>query len=188
MIDGLTYLENFISEELESRLVEQIDQSPWLSDLKRRVQHYGYKYDYKARAVDESMFIGPLPEWANDLGKRLVDQRLFPYQPDQLIINEYEPGQGISAHVDCEPCFKDSIASITLGSGCMMDFTSVSSGEKRSMFLLPRSIVVLTGESRYQWRHAIAARKSDVVNGMKIQRARRISLTFRNVILKQCSL
>lgn len=186
MIPGLTYLDDFLSPELETELVGHIDAAPWLGDLKRRVQHYGYKYDYKARAVDESMFLGALPEWAMSLGKGLVDRELFPTAPDQLIVNEYKPGQGISAHVDCEPCFQDAIASITLGSGCTMDFTSVESGEKRSVFLQSRSIVVLTGESRYHWRHAIAARKSDVIDGQRVQRSRRISLTYRNVILKSC--
>lgn len=186
MISGLTYLDNFITPALETDLIGSIDAAPWLGDLKRRVQHYGYKYDYKARAVDESMFLGPLPEWAIDLGSTLVARELFPVVPDQLIVNEYEPGQGISAHVDCEPCFKDTIASITLGSGCTMDFTSVETGEKRSIFLRSRSVVVLNGESRYDWRHAIAARKSDRVDGERIQRSRRISLTYRNVILKSC--
>ena len=186
MISGLTYLDDFITPELETELIGHVDASTWLSDLKRRVQHYGYKYDYKARAIDESMFLGPLPEWAITLGSTLVDRNLFPFAPDQLIVNEYDPGQGIYAHVDCEPCFKDTIASITLGSGCTMDFTSVETGEKRSVYLRSRSIVVLTGESRYDWRHAIAARKSDVVDGERIQRSRRISLTYRNVILKSC--
>ena len=31
-----------------------MDARPWLSDLKRRVQHYGYKYDYRARAIDHT--------------------------------------------------------------------------------------------------------------------------------------
>ncbi len=186
MISGMKYLDDFVSAELEAELIELIENSRWLDDLKRRVQHYGYKYDYKSRAVDESMFLGPLPQWAIAIGSKLVVDGLFAVAPDQLIVNEYEPGQGISAHVDCEPCFKDTIASITLGSGCQMDFTSVESGEKRSIFLTPRSIVVLTGESRYDWRHAIAGRKSDVVEGKRIARSRRISLTYRNVILKSC--
>ncbi|MEL6108957.1 MAG: alpha-ketoglutarate-dependent dioxygenase AlkB [Planctomycetota bacterium] len=130
MIPGLTYIDDFITTKVESDLIERIDAAAWLDDLKRRVQHYGYKYDYKARTVDESMFLGPLPDWAISLGAALVDRELFSVAPDQLIVKEYDPGQGISAHVDCEPCFKDTIASITLGSGCIMDFASVECGEK----------------------------------------------------------
>ncbi len=188
MIPGLTYIDDFVTAESESRLIEQIDASPWLDDLKRRVQHYGYKYDYTARSVDETMFLGPLPSWATEVGQTLVAQGHFPMAPDQVIVNEYEPGQGISPHVDCEPCFKDSIASITLGSGCTMDFSCVETDEKRSLYLRRRSVVVLTGESRYDWRHAIASRKSDVIDGQRVLRDRRISLTFRNVILKSCQI
>jgi hypothetical protein len=44
----------------------------------------------------------------------------------------------------------------------------------------PRSALLISGEARYQWRHAIRGRLSD--HGRK--RARRVSLTFRNVILE----
>jgi hypothetical protein len=46
-MEGLTYVENFITNEEERELLEHIDRGQWLFDLKRRVQHYGYKYDYK---------------------------------------------------------------------------------------------------------------------------------------------
>jgi alkylated DNA repair dioxygenase AlkB len=42
-----------------------------------------------------------------------------------------------------------------------------------------RSLLILTCDARYKWKHGIALRKSD--NGVK--RQRRISLTFRKVIL-----
>ena len=44
--DGLTYLENYIQEDEAERLVREIDAAPWRTDLKRRAQHYGYRYDY----------------------------------------------------------------------------------------------------------------------------------------------
>jgi hypothetical protein len=44
---GLMYEENFVSPEEEKELLEHIDRGQWLFDLKRRVQHFGYKYDYK---------------------------------------------------------------------------------------------------------------------------------------------
>src|SRR5262249_7484922 len=66
-VKGLRYLADFITPEQQDALVRQIDAQPWLGDLRRRVQHYGYKYDYKARAVDVSMRLGPLPEWALEI-------------------------------------------------------------------------------------------------------------------------
>jgi len=42
--------------------------------------------------------------------------------------------------------------------------------------------MVMGGDARYLWRHSIAARRSDVVDGRGIERDRRVSLTFRTVL------
>ena len=85
-IDGLEYTPDFISAEEESTLFAQIDQQPWLNDLKRRVQHYGYKYDYKARTVTPDSYLGELPEWLMPIIALAI------FQPDQAIVSEYLPG------------------------------------------------------------------------------------------------
>jgi alkylated DNA repair dioxygenase AlkB len=102
-VPGLHYLPDGLNDEEQEQLLAIIDRRPWLTDLKRRVQHYGYRYDYKRRTVDRSMFLGPLPHWAIELGKRFVKEGWAPRLPDQLIINGYLPGQGIASHIDCIP-------------------------------------------------------------------------------------
>src|SRR5437868_9900972 len=109
-INGLTYVADFLMPSEQEHALRQVDRQPWRNDLKRRVQHYGYRYDYKARRVDQSMFLGPLPTFAMPVARRLLERSLFSKLPDQLIVNEYLPGQGISAHIDFEPCFADAIA------------------------------------------------------------------------------
>jgi alkylated DNA repair dioxygenase AlkB len=177
-ISGLRYVPDLITADEEQELIDAIDQQPWLNDLKRCVQHYGYKYDYKARTVTADSYLGPLPDWLIPITQKL------PFKPDQaldqVIVNEYLPGQGISAHVDCVPCFDDTIASLSLGSGAVMQFTKGQ--EKHDLYLEPRSLIILSGPARYEWTHAIPSRKSDVVDGFKIERERRVSLTFRTVI------
>ncbi|WP_419921746.1 hypothetical protein [Candidatus Poriferisodalis sp.] len=37
------------------------------------------------------------------------------------------------------------------------------------------------GDARWAWRHGIAKRRMDVWNGYKIQRRRRVSITFRTI-------
>ena len=182
-VKGLRYIPNFITPDEEAALLTTIDQQPWLTDLKRRVQHYGWKYDYTARRVDGSMRLGPLTNWLMDYCRRLYDEEHFPKLPDQVIINEYEPGEGIAPHVDCVPCFEETIASISLGSPCVMEFTNPATSEKVAHLLEPCSLITLSGDARYLWKHGIAARKTDNHNGQVIQRSRRISLTFRNVII-----
>lgn len=185
-VPGLRFIEEFISAREHDFLLAAIDREPWLSDLKRRVQHYGYKYNYKSRSIDHDMFIGPLPDWSMSLCRRLVADKLISYQPDQIIVNEYLPGQGIANHIDCTPCFNDTIISLSLLSPCVMDLISKHSPQTKIELLLPpRSLVVLSGESRYLWTHGIAGRKIDDFEGAIIKRSRRISLTFRKVILSE---
>ena len=183
MITGLRYIPHYIASEAHDVLLQTIEQQTWLGDLKRRVQHYGYKYDYKARRIDLSMRLGNLPTWADELATRLWQEGIFAEKPDQLIINEYEAGQGIAPHVDCEPCFSDTIVSISLGSACVMDFIHLATKDKKPCLLEVGSAVVLQGESRYDWQHTIAARKTDVFENQTYKRGKRISMTFRKVLL-----
>ncbi|MGH1456447.1 MAG: alpha-ketoglutarate-dependent dioxygenase AlkB [Alphaproteobacteria bacterium] len=180
-IDGLLYIPNFISESEHDALLSIIDVQSWLTDLKRRVQHYGYKYDYKARNILPDSYLGELPQWLGDLQEKLFTDGIFKQKPDQAIINEYLPGQGISSHIDCVPCFEDVIASLSLGSDAIMQLSKAE--QKHDVFLEKRSLIVLSGEARYKWQHAIPARKLDIVDGVKLERQRRISVTFRKVIL-----
>ncbi|MDQ1140117.1 alpha-ketoglutarate-dependent dioxygenase AlkB [Pedobacter agri] len=182
-ISGLTYLEDFISKEEELTLVDTINVQQWLGDLKRRVQHYGWKYDYRARSLNRDMYLGALPAWAFLLAQRLVKLGLMEEVPDQVIINEYKPGQGIANHVDCEPCFGDTIISLSLSTPCAMQFIHLRSKEKIEKILHPRSVVCIKGPARYEWSHGIAARLADDINGIRTNRSLRISMTFRKVIV-----
>lgn len=180
-IPGLVYCRDFILPSEQKLILDEVDSRPWQSDLKRRVQHYGYKYDYKARRIDRSMYVGELPEFAVDLGRRLVGKRLVGEIPDQLIVNEYLPGQGITPHVDCEPCFKGTIITISLGSVYVMDLMEIDGVDTREVSLELGSALALSGDARYRWTHGIKARKTD--RGRP--RGRRVSLTFRNVIIEE---
>lgn len=180
-IPGLTYIPNFITNEQERELITIIDQQPWSTELKRRVQHYGYKYDYKARRIERATYLGPLPVWLQQLAEALHKQGIFIALPDQVIVNEYSLGQGIAAHTDCIPCFTDTICSLSLGSPCVMELSK--STARIPLLLEPCSLLILQSEARYQWKHEIKARKSDVYKGQFIPRQRRLSLTFRKVIV-----
>jgi len=81
------------------------------------------------------------------------------------------------------PCFGGTIASLTLVSGATMQYTDSKIDQKEELYLQERSLIVLSGAARYEWQHAIPARKSDVVKGFKIERQRRVSLTFRTMVL-----
>lgn len=94
---------------------------------------------------------------------------------DQLLINEYKPGQGIGAHVDSTTAFKDHIVSITLNAFTLMRFTHTEGTyEAKTLTLTRRSALVLSGPARYDWKHGIKGSK---------EYGTRVSLTFRKVIL-----
>jgi alkylated DNA repair dioxygenase AlkB len=187
-IGGLKLYFEFITKGEEKKLLEYVDQSEWLTDLKRRVQHYGYKYDYRARRIDKGFYIGKIPKWMDFLGQRLLERNIIDFLPDQAIVNEYVNDQGIAAHIDCEPCFGDTVISISLGGQCVFNFQkeiNYKEEDKIPLLLCPRTLVVMTKESRYEWYHGIPERKSDKFNGQIRKRKRRISITFRKVIINK---
>lgn len=178
---GVRRFYDFVSEQAAGSLLAAIDASTWRADLKRRVQHYGWRYDYRERRVTDDMRLGPLPKWLTTAAEAVGDLMEFDRQPDQVIVNEYLPGQGISAHVDCEPCFGPAVASLSLGGRTEMVFRHRTSGERRSLMLEPLMLLILSSEARYDWTHEIPARKSDMIEGARQLRKRRVSLTFRTV-------
>lgn len=183
MIDGLIYIPNYVTAPEARKILNAVDASAWRDDFKRRVQHYGYLYDYKRRTVTREMYLGDLPDWSQGVSKQLHRDGHFDKSPDQLIVNEYLPAQGIAPHIDCEPCFGDTIASLSINSTCMMVFKHSESHQQVELFLEPNSLIVIKGQARYDWTHGIPARKTDRINDRTYARGRRISFTFRTVIL-----
>lgn len=185
-VPGLTYVPDYLGVVEREELLTEIDREIWSDDLRRRVQHYGYRYNYRRRAVDEEAYLGPLPGWAVPLVERLWRDGHACQGLDQLIVNEYLPGQGISAHIDCVPCFAGTILSLSLGSSCVMTMSRPAGhGQPAAevpLLLEPGGLLVMQGDARYVWRHGIAARKTDTYGHRRIVRNRRVSLTFRRVI------
>ncbi|NHK26295.1 alpha-ketoglutarate-dependent dioxygenase AlkB [Parvularcula flava] len=185
MVEGLQYVPDYLDTDTEAALVNFIDQQPWRNDLARRVQHHGYVYDYRTRQIRPDMYLGEIPAPFATLAQRLVAGGHFARLPDQVIVNEYMPGQGIAPHTDCILCFGDTIASVSLLSACEMEFLHPPTGQREALYLEPGSLLVLSGPARYHWRHTIRPRRSDVVGGVRLQRTRRLSLTFRSVRLQR---
>ena len=183
-VPGLSHVRDFLDEAEETSIISQIDRGDWIEDLQRRVQHYGWRYDYKARRVDPAMRLGELPAWADALARRLFDAKLVPNLPDQVIVNEYCNEQGIGKHVDSDS-FADGIAMISLLESWEMTFCAKRGKRKVNHMLERRSVAIIKGEARYEWTHEIPKRKSEPIKpGTKHprrNRGRRISLTFRKV-------
>lgn len=148
----------------------------------------------------ETMLRPMLPEATHTL--------LFPRVPTQArqaILNLYQPGEGITPHVDLLQRFGDGIIGVSFASGCVMQFAKVkanneqvpegtliskdSEGERESwdVYLPHQSVIVLSEDARYRWTHGIGKHKQDFVQisgadptvGRWIERGVRLSVTFR---------
>ncbi|KIY68388.1 hypothetical protein CYLTODRAFT_421606 [Cylindrobasidium torrendii FP15055 ss-10] len=112
----------------------------------------------------------------------------------QAIINKYNVGDGITAHVDLLRRYGDGIIGVSFGSGCVMHFARAQEGTEQDMvqgseihhlYLPERSVLVMSGESRFKWMHGIEKRGMDRVvteagDGEEwLERTMRISVTFR---------
>ena len=120
--NGLIYFPDFISHEESFKLISYIENQAWSSELNRRVQHYGYRYDYKSRTLDassevleiEQPFVGLLDTLTYELNELGLKSR-----PNQIIVNEYEIGQGITWHIHSEKSYDDNIFITSLLSDCL---------------------------------------------------------------------
>jgi alkylated DNA repair dioxygenase AlkB len=186
-VPGLLYQDNILTPEFEREVIQWIDSQPWNPSLSRRTQHYGYEYNYtsKSAATVTTPISGPLLTLAN----YLRDNNVFAPPtagatgaPEQCIVNEYTRSQGISAHTD-SPSFGPTVVSFSLLQPCNMIFSRGS--EKITTTLIPRSILIMSGEARSSWKHEIPGRVTvnmpDGSTYRKPEDYRRISLTYRTM-------
>lgn len=63
----------------------------------RRVRHYGYKFKYNCNDVDRQQLHDKIPVPCYGLLNRLLNCGYITSLPDQLTVNQYQPGQGAVA-------------------------------------------------------------------------------------------
>lgn len=189
-LPGFYYFKNVIEPELANDITEFLNSQEWkgisASETGRKVQQYGFEYDYSTRKDTGYKKVQDIPELLlllQQIGLKTVES-LVPEETlelcklNQCIVNKYEPRQGISAHIDKET-FGPVVVCFTIGSGTTMTFTTIKNKEKVVVekYVEPNSVYLMTGESRYEWKHEIKPRVSDE----GIRRQTRISVTFRTV-------
>lgn len=136
-VPGLWVEEDLLSEHEERAMLAAVAEGEWSSALKRRVQHYGYTYSYKSKSISLEDRLGPLPPWCAPVLAKLAARGLQGF--DQMIVNEYTPGQGIARHVDSPTAFGPCVVSVSLGSDAVMTFTNKESSKEEPVHLKRRS-------------------------------------------------
>lgn len=76
---GLQLLDNFISEQDESNLIQQ----PWDTSISRRTQHYGFRYDYTNK--DAANSAAPIPDWCNPIIDKMLADNLLKERRTNLV-------------------------------------------------------------------------------------------------------
>ena len=176
-IEGLQYVPNYLDAATHDALIASVDRHPWLQSADRGVQIYGYRYHHPTQSMCQ---IGDLPPWAAGLAARLCRDGFVSSTPNQVVVNDYRPGAGILAHVD-QAAFGDTVASVSLGSSCVMKFSRTKTERSHEILLEPQSLLVLSGEARWEWCHGIPARTADTWQQQERPRGRRVSVTFREI-------
>lgn len=179
--EGLYLTPDFLTEAEEHEIIAWLDTQSWSTALARRTQHYGYNYDYSTKNINmtpTTPISGPLQRIANRLSDIIQD-----FTPTQCIVNEYTRSQGIAPHID-KLSFGPIIISISLNADTVMVFTRDTEVFE---YLLPRrSIVMLSGPARYEYKHSINKNATyiDPTTELKVIKPhdyRRISLTYRTL-------
>jgi alkylated DNA repair dioxygenase AlkB len=186
-LPGFIYVRNAIAKETADMITRILDsevegKSQWrgvtVKRDSRQVIHYGYEYKYDRSGLGPA---SPIPAELAELMRDLqYKYNMPPTAFNQLIVNKYSPSEGISPHVDHVKYFGPMIVCLTLGSGCEVEFTR-DGHTPIHKYVEPLSMYIMALDARFEWKHSIVARKSDVVDGHDVARGTRISLTWRTI-------
>ncbi len=172
---GFRLVGDYIDARTEQELLAHIDPGPWQSDFRRRVQQYGLGY---AGGSQKLSWVRDFPSWLLRLAQRVAEDAPMERFPENCVINEYIPPQGIGPHRDY-PDFGPTVSCVSLGSDIVMDFSHEGRRLRVPVHVPARSLWVLSGEARWEWTHGIAPRLKDIIKGERRARGRRVSVTFR---------
>src|ERR1700761_2942159 len=121
--DGLRYLPDFISPEIEQELIGRVAALPLQPfqfgqyEGKRRVASFGFRYDYSLRRLEAAL---PIPAWLGPITEQVEAFGGAGTRIGQILCTEYDTGVGIGWHRD-RPHF-ERIFGLSLGSRCRFRF------------------------------------------------------------------
>jgi alkylated DNA repair dioxygenase AlkB len=178
---GLLYMKDYLTEKEEKKLFKQLDRGeiPWENDLSRRTSQFGTSYNYKSKKVNilpDRPVTGIIKTLAGNISES------FGGDFNNIICNEYTKKQGITAHTDSK-IFGEIVCGVSIGSGANMVFEHKTKG-KLNLWLEPRSMFLMEGEARYDWKHSISPLVNMPYEDGKVKREddfRRVSITFRTL-------
>src|SRR5690242_11037452 len=104
-IPGLTLIKEAITLKQEADTTTDIEtcECPWTrATTNRFVKQFGYNYGYAKQPITKSKHAIPA-----EMMKLVAPYLKSKEDPDQIIVNKYNPGQGIAFHTDHVKYFGD---------------------------------------------------------------------------------
>jgi alkylated DNA repair dioxygenase AlkB len=124
---GFSIRNDYLNVDEEADLLTRVAEGVWDTEWRRRVQRFGSGYGSSSSRTVITTF----PSWLAELADRIERDAGFDRFPENCVINEYLPGQGIAPHKDY-PAFGGKVACVSLGSDVLLDFYSADRKEKRA--------------------------------------------------------
>ena len=150
-IRGLTIIDDFINILEAKGLIDFINKNgKWNNSTSGRTIHYGYEYDDYKKTLKVAQNI---PEWLNIIKKEVNGHFGNNDLIDQIIINEYKQGHGISKHIDDPELYGETIATLILGYAFPIIFVNDTGNIILSVYTPTNSLIVLDNQARYDWTH-----------------------------------
>ena len=163
-LSDVWHCNGWLSPSEESDLVACIDAQPshlWTRLKDRKLMHLGGS---PAGALGTGIEAEPLPPWAQAVCKELVRVGVFPAAapPNHILLNEYEPGQGIDPHKD-GVLYMPHVAVISLHSHTTLQFLADTAERSpvASLLLPPRGLLVFGGDAYKLCLHTTTKQKED---------------------------
>jgi len=167
-VDTIYYIPNYITEEDEKYLLNQIYSQPqenWhqLKHAKRRLQKWGGEVTKNGLENNE-----PLPTWLEKFSELLCKENITAKKTNHVLLNEYHPGVGIMPHTD-GPLYHPYVVILSLGSHTCFEFYKDYPSYKEEdiltkLLIEPRSLLIFKDDAYDKFLHSIADRDVDFID------------------------
>ena len=203
-VDNIYYIPNAIDSDVATALQAHIDSNglSW-TQLKTRKLKCFEKGSSGSTTNDDSF-----PRWLQTLCDCLIQYNAYhsSIQPNHVLINRYEEGEGIPHHTD-GPAYHDQVAIISLGSPAYFtfkrnvptDMVGIVDGKEDivKLVLEPNSLLIFNGSAYSDFLHGIEANfdpsqidvescdNKPLLTLDNVQFSTRTSLTIRKIIRQE---
>ncbi|KLJ08311.1 alkylated DNA repair protein alkB like 6 [Blastomyces silverae] len=171
------YIPDFITQDEEEGLLQKITSVPiprWTHLSRRRLQTWP-----SALSKSNTLLASPLPQWLiSPIISRFTELGIFQDSPhkaaNHVLINEYQPGQGIMPHED-GAAYYPVVATVSLGAPIVLEMSEKTANREHKGFEVSeqttasqfrilqerRSLLVTTGKLYTDYLHGIEERMID---------------------------